>query len=269
MLKDGLELKLITKISLFIFLVFLFSSIFANPITASIYGNINAAHLDGFIQTPKGGSAGTTSMGRPTFDEVHTHYNTFYSLGADIDYRDYFGLFNYYHFEPHGSATLAQALITHNQFIPQGSFFDMFLKFDWYSLGFGKKFHPSSRTTFSPSLLISWVKYHYEFSAPPIESARNFSLVGANFGLKLEHYLTPTLLANIDALIPLPLSNIKIVNLNTGLAFVLPTTLKVKVIPRIAVGWLQLEYKDEQPIPNYIRYRASPYGSFELKLLFP
>ena len=261
-------LKLITNIILFLLCSTFISSAFAIPIKTAAFGNINYAHVDGFVQTPKGGSFGTTNMGRPDFDELDIAHDKFYSFGLEVTVCDYFGLLEYSHFDPHGSTILTQELITHSQLIPAGHSFDMNLEFDWYALGIGKNFFWNQTWTVSPQILLSWVKYHYEFQAPPIESARNFSLIGANIGLKLAHYFTPQLSADVKALIPLPLSNIHIIDVDAGLGLDIASSSHVTVIPRLAIGWLQLEYKDEQPIPNYIRYRASPYGSFELKVLF-
>lgn len=263
-------LKLITKIVTFTPCTIFFTSAFAfaSPIKTTLYGTLNYAEVEGFVQTPKGGTIGTTDMGRPDFDELHIQHDKFYSLGVKIEACDYFGLLGYYHFDPHGSTILTEDLLTHSQLIPAGHSFEMNLEFDWYALGMGKNFHFHPTWTFSPSFLVSWVKYHYEFSAPPIESARNFSLIGANVVFELTHYLTSQLSANFEAMIPLPLSNINIVDVNAGLCLDLPFTSHVIISPRLAIGWLQLEYKDEQPIPNYIRYRGSPYGALELKILF-
>jgi hypothetical protein len=227
-----------------------------------IYANESYDRVHGFIQTPQGGSIGTTSLGRPTFDELNIHHDHFYALGAAVQFDDYFALFDYHHFSPHGSTILNQSLMTHAKFIPVGSSFEMSMDYDLFTIGFGKHFHFSNHWTVSPALLANLLNYHYEFYSPPLSSARSFSLVGVDLGVKVQYDFTKKFAVDFMGAISLPVSNTDLYAADLGLSYRLRPSHHVHIIPRIALGYFQLDYKDEQTIPNHICYTGFPTVSF-------
>jgi hypothetical protein len=110
-------------------------------------------------------------------------------------------------------------------------------------------------------LIVNWLKYHYDFSAPPKVSSRTFTLVGLEVGASIAYHFNRNLSMDSQAALSLPLSNIRLLTVDVGLSYRLNIFRHAHISPRIAVGWIQLDYKDEQAMPNHIRYIANPYGS--------
>lgn len=235
-----------------------------------IQGNYEYGKLSGFAQTPRGGDYGTTSFHRPSFDEMDTSTNGFYSFGAGLKYNDYFTLFEYCHLHSQGENNLSQNLITHGQTIPQGRHFMMNIEYDWYRLSWGKDFSVNfdNRWVVTPSLRANLLKYHYHFDAMPNQSSRTFNLANIDLGLKLEYFLTTFISSYLQANYALPLSHLQIRSANIGVSYRFISQ-HLTLTPKIALGFLQLDYQDEQNVPNYIRYKLAPQGLIGLEILFP
>ncbi len=252
-----ITIKALGIITLFFFL----STLMAREV--SLYGNFSGGALQGFTQTPQGGTNGTTSFHRPSFDELHIHHDKFYTLGATFFSDNYFLLFDYYNFTPKGNTVLSEALTTHGKFIPAGSAFAASLNYHLYTVGFGMPFK-ISHLEFLSWLEVNLLKYHYEFSAFPISSARNFNVTGVNFGLKCAYDFSDTLFGDVKISLPIPVTNLTVIGAEIGLNKTVVLNQHLCLIPRLGLGLLQLDYKDNQPIPNHMRYTNAPYISLGL-----
>lgn len=233
------------------------------------FGSVSYNNVEGFIQTPRGGDLNTTSYRRPSFEEMNIIHDNPYFFGMGLQYCDYFSEVKYIHINPKGSTTLQENLLTHAQFIPEGQYIDLHLEYDWYVLGFGKHFSDKDRKwQISPLLDLNFLKFHYEFCSGSIKSARNYSLVGLDIGLNIQHALSRFWFWDLEAKATLPLSNLKIQMASVGLNYKLPFSSKVTLIPRLSIDAFTIDYQDEQLIPNHFRYEAREQVSFKLTLIY-
>ncbi len=239
----------------------------ASALTATLTAEDGKARVNGYAQTPKGGSAETTSFRRPSFAELGIKRNSLYHFAINLQHNDYFFNLDYLHLNPHGSDSLSQDLLTHSQFIPTKSEFGLNVEYDWYRFALGKNFYFSDKKwRIAPALLAEWLKYHYSFTAPPLGSSRSFTLLASSFGLQIHREFDKKFSGDIAATYTLPLSNLKLSTLSFALNYALVITPRLFIIPRITLGWLTIDYEDEQLVPNHIHYTATPYGTIGLNL---
>ncbi len=227
-----------------------------------VYGSLSYGFVDGFIQTPRGGSLGTTSYRRPTLDELNIHKDNFYTFGVGFILNDYAATFNYNHFSPKGETLLTQNLITHANFIGVGNVFTSELDLELFSFGFGKSFHLFQDWVLTPLLILNVLKYHYEFDSALCNSSRTFNVVGFDAGLKAQYFFTTAFSTDIQVAIPIPGFNFTAGSIDMGINMAFTVSDHISVIPRLAIGMLRMDYKDHQEIPNHIRYTNAPFGTF-------
>src|SRR5262245_22896873 len=58
-----------------------------DPFVVTIKGSFNFGPIEGFLQTPTGGHPGTSSLERPSFDELGIDNVAFYDAGLDLQWR--------------------------------------------------------------------------------------------------------------------------------------------------------------------------------------
>lgn len=263
------KLRKLTRIT-FILCILFFSQIITakhHPRWKSaFFANIYAGNLHAYAQTPKGGDIGTTSFKRPDFRELSKKEDLLYELGARLQIEDYFAEFHFVDISPSAQDNLTQDLITHSLYIPVNSPFDMHVNYHWYSLWLGKSFHlPLSSWVLSPFITLDYLRYHYAFSSPSNSSIRAFTLLESQIGLKIAYDLTPCLKLELQGTQSLPLSNLTLsqgtLNLNYTLTFQHAT-----FIPKVGLGFIRMDYEDEQTVPNHIHYTLSPFLTLGLTL---
>ncbi len=246
----------------------LFTCLILTPICACAHWQGHLAleggydHLSGYSQIPRGGNFGTSSYKRPSFSEVNRQHDSFYRLEAGIDYRHYLLDLNYCHLNPHGRSILQQPLLTHAQFIPQNSDFQMETNFDWATLKLGKEFSFCHHNwQISPMLGGEWLRYRYAFQAPPKASVRAFSAFAPSFSLKLKHTGVKKLITEFEATTTFNLTNLNLYSAQVGLAYPLYQNTHFQILPQVKAGFLEIDFKDKQPFPNHVRYTGWPFAT--------
>lgn len=224
--------------------------------------------LRGFTQTPKGGDYNTTSENRPSFEEIgHTH-DPFFHAEVTSHYEKIWGFVNYIHLTPANETCLDTDLLTHSRFIPATTPFEMNVHFNWYELGIG--FDTADifpRWQIQPYLAVNWLKYFYGFSSPVNNSHRDFNLLAASAGLKIEGQVAKGWLMDAKVDITLPLSELELLEASMGLNYTFSTNPHYAIRSRASIGGLYIDYEDRQNIPNHIRYQSSPYAAIGLVFL--
>jgi len=238
-------------------------------VSGFVYADYMLAHVTGLAQTPRGGNIGTSNLAHPSFADVNIQHDNIYGVGIGGRYNDYFAAFDYHHWHPQGSNVLQQNLTTHGRFIPAGNVFNMQVIYDWCRLGFGKNyFFLNDRLTFSPLIIGNWLQYHYEFSSIPASSIRTYTLLAANVGFEVDYQIMPRLSAFFQTNVSIPVSNLNISQAVFGFAYDVLCFSRVTITPNISLGFLRIDYEDNQTFRNHLRYRAWPYVNLGLMASF-
>lgn len=235
---------------------------FGLPSNIGLSGAIEGAtgHCRGYVQTPKGGSPGTTDYERPSFEELGKRFDSFWQATIAARYNDYILEGNFLFLDPKAYDTLSHALTTHARKLPAGSPFEMQVDYDWYVLGFGKQcgcFGPG--WVFTPKIEVNWLHYRYDFNSPFAQSQRAFTLITAGLNLAIEKPITQTVQLVGKIQFPLPLSNFTYLKVDIGINKYLLHSRCVTLSSYLKLGYLELDYEDEQTVPNHIRYTNFPY----------
>lgn len=212
--------------------------------------------VKGFSQTPKGGNIGTTTLGRPTFEEIHLKHDNYQEWGAGLRYGSYFTILDYQSFNLDGENILTEDLTTHAKTIPKNTLFNMHIQYHWFSLLLGKAFQ-YHRWLWSPLLQGNWIKYAYDFTSIH-QSRRAFSLSTLSAGLKIQYHFEPQIWLEMSGLQSLPINRVSLSQMNLTIHYTIEA-LSSRFIPKIGVGYLQMDYRDHQVMPNHIRYALKPY----------
>jgi hypothetical protein len=254
------------KLNTWIFLTLVLSPFCATALELTLTTALGAGALEGYTQIPKGGNFGTSSFKRPTYQENNLNHDDFYQVGLQLSQDGYFCEGMYERLHPIGQTTLSQTLTTHAQTIPASRPFAMQVQFNWYTLGFGKIFNiQNTAFRLTPRLDANWLQFKYNFLAYPNQSQRAFTLLNVSAGLMIETSLNRAACLYLEGKATLPLSNLWILNIEAGYNYFIDVHRHLKLVPSLALGVLTIDYEDEQPFPNHIRYVNSPYAKIGLK----
>lgn len=234
------------------------------------HAEIAEGALTGYIQTPRGGAPGSTSMERPSFHELNQHWDDFYAVGVTLAERSYFVEANYICLNPKAADTLDTGLITHAKTIPVETLFTMQAQFDWFTLGLGKIFALLNESwLIIPHLQGNWLHYAYTFTSPPAHSRRAFTLITAGVGLDIVKIFNDRWTGFYQMKCDLPFTNFHYVQADFGISYELLCYGDAHISPYLKVGLIQLDYEDEQTVPNHLRYTNFPWISLGFALEIP
>ncbi len=229
--------------------------------------------VDGRVQTPAGGELGSTTPGRPTFDELGIKSVRAADFWMDIC-RGPHGLYAGGRLmRMSGGGTLDDALISQNLLFSAGLPVDAEVQFDWYRVGYRYLFpwKVGDRTIeISPSIGAAILDFSYTLSSPGLDGVdRSYTKVGAQIGLGVTVPLTERLSMTGQVLAPIPLSH-------TPEIFSAQAALKYRFLKRgdlsvsgfFGVGYDHINYTDGQTMPNDIEAKMGPMGLLGLEIRF-
>ena len=127
---------------------------FAGDWSFSMGGQVTYAQVDGFQQTPRGGQIGSTSLKRPSFDEIGIKNHTNFQLTAQVNYDSFLMAFHFIPSHLNGDTQLSSNLITHNILLSAGTYFKAKVNDELYNLQFGYVFELCSRWHLTPKLKV-------------------------------------------------------------------------------------------------------------------
>lgn len=229
--------------------------------TWGLQGELFGAYdfVDGFAQTPMGGSFGSTSNKRPSFEELDFDHDAFYGAGLGGYFQNYHLNLTYHKLSPSHQGALKEPLISHNQFIPSQQPFAFNIRYRWYDLALMRTFD-TEYGQWGPYIALDWLQYRYQFSAPFKGSLRGFNITTVNLGLHWQRYLTEHLKTELDIAHSIPAFNLNLFKVSGRMAYTFYQSPKAStVMGFLELGHFVIDMEDNQPIANHIHYTAKPY----------
>jgi len=224
---------------------------------------VRAGPVSGYLQTPKGGTPGTTSIHRPTFDEVGAE--TLIAPTADLRFA--FGRHRVHvgasWWLLHGDETLTRDLTSHDDFYAAGTDMTSDTEIVAAWLGYGYAFElgrQAGALTLTPGAGIYSYGQRYAISGGGQDSSRDFTSFSPMLDAELLWY--PGGRMHVSAGLMLVLD--ELMGLNS------PTT-AVDAVVRLhwdisrqanvflAMGYSRLEHFDEQVVPNDAEIESLPW----------
>ena len=143
--------------------------------------------VSGYLQTPTGGAAGTTTPRRPTLEEIGVTHAVEYGARANVDYQRHRASFEFSNLLLHGDDTLTEDLVSQGRPFPAGTHVtsdsNLMTLTMGYSYLFEVRFGGRDRLELRPGLGLRAVPVHYR-------------LEGSNGQRTSRHYTPPA--PNLD-----------------------------------------------------------------------
>lgn len=225
---------------------------------------VRAGPSDGYLQTPKGGQPGTTSLGRPTFDEVGAE--TLVAPSADLRFawgrhRVHLGAMLWI---LHGSETISEELVSHDDTYPAGTEITCDTEILAHWIGYGYAFDLSrgrGTLTLTPGLGFYGYGQRYAISGGTEESERNFTSYSPMADLELSW--SPGGRLRVGASLMLVADEALGLSSPTNAvdaAVRLHWDVSRRASVYLAAGWSSVEHYDEQAVPNHSDIDAPWFG---------
>jgi hypothetical protein len=237
----------------------------------TIGGSVYYGHVEGFLQTPKGGNAGTSSRHRPTLEELGIDDTVFYDFQLAVDWRHFEFYGGYQAITLDGSATLSEPLVSHGLLFPAGDEVKSKTDFDWWRIGVGWKFKlADDRLEIMPKGEFALLDFNYNLTDSTQKAKRTYSKETIRLGVDTSYRINRVISLSLSTEGALPISDMpQIGNITGGVEFdLMPENPHVR--PKLFIGggaeWIT--YEDKQTVPNQFRVDLGPYVTAGLKVAF-
>ncbi|MCZ6690415.1 MAG: hypothetical protein O7H41_12490 [Planctomycetota bacterium] len=235
----------------------------AESITCSAEASLFFGGISGYVQTPKGGRIGSTSLARPTLNELNINtavaYDSKVSLGKG-NARVYLGA-RAQQFT--GTSILAEELMTKEETFPAGQEVETFVGLDWYRFGFQHTFELAKSPTLrlSPSTELLLFDFGYQLKGEgDLFIRRRYAKGSWRVGVELDYTISEDLSVSLDVFVPVPVvrTHPRVIDINLkGEYRLVKGDIPVRV--HLGLGYASIDYEDTQPIPNHIRTEMGPF----------
>ncbi len=210
------------------------------------------ASFDGKLQTPMGGRAGTTSIGRPETSEVGLEgLRGFASAGVELRVLERHVLhFSYTALEQSGRETLGRELITHGQTFPAGSRVESRLELPFGRLGYRAEWLllRIGRARIAPEIGAARLDFAYRLRADAAtgEADRAYVIYFTYLGAVLEAELFRGVRGEFDVFASAALNNVN--SVDADLRLLVPLFERPWLRSDLVFGFrgIWLHYKDDQ-----------------------
>ena len=192
---------------------------------ASLDAEFRYGNIDGFVQIPRGGGAGTTSGERPTFAEIGINHAAIGAPAVALGWNNHniYGIARIIRLS--GSDVLSETLISNGTTFPAGSHVNADVRLDWYGLGYDYRFaykynSAGSLVSFYPAVGFALLNFDYNLNGTPgLSASRGFAKAAPQLGLKSEWVPGGPFSLSAGILSSLPFSNLPLllsVNFTAG-----------------------------------------------------
>jgi hypothetical protein len=244
-----------------------------DPFRADAGASFLLGSIDGYLQTPAGGSLGTTSIDRPTFEELGIKRVYGGDFWADVSYGHH-GLYVGGRITRlSGSGTLDEPLVSQSVAFAAGLPVEANIQLDWYRLGY-RYLLPfkwgGTTIELSPSIGATLLDFQYTLAGEGMDGAdRSYSKVGAQAGLGVTWALTKRLSVCGQVLAPIPFSDApEILSAQVTLKYSFLEHKGLSISGLFGIGYEQIRYEDGQTIPNEVEANMGPMGVLGLEIRF-
>jgi len=255
----------INKIAFTLFILLASNMSLAADWHLGLSGYYAFSNIDGFQQTPKGGQVGSTSPRRPNYDELHIRSNSDMQLGVALGYNDFQLELDYLPIHLDGETILSPSLITHDISLSTGRYFAAHVDDELYSLRLSYVHAMCTKWQIQPKLNVHWLSHDYHFESIPFSSTRAFAASGISLGLQSDYHLTSQWLLSANLDIAVPVSNLDVYQAKLAIGYQYFHS-NFTLIPTLSLEWHEVRFKDNQTIPNYLKYSAFPTIALGVKI---
>lgn len=227
--------------------------------------------VDGFFQTPAGGEPGSSSLGRPTLDELGIDRTTFYDVLAGLRWRRLRLYLGYQAIDLSGQAVLSQSLTSRNITFPAGTAVSSDIGLNLLRVAAGWKFAlAGGRLELAPIGELGVLDFTYDVSGGGETASRDYAKGYLGFGFAGRYHINNRVSAILNVQAPIPISTApQIAALTGGFEFDLPPSgQRAHPLVFIGGGAQRIEYEDNQELPNHFDVDLGPFVTAGLGVSF-
>ncbi|MEM9242478.1 MAG: hypothetical protein AAGA27_00275 [Pseudomonadota bacterium] len=245
---------------------------FIRPASAfSLWADYGIGGISGFQQIPRGGQPGSSSPNRPTFSELGVKNPGLLEAGASGGFLLFRLDAIYQRLFLNGSATLSQSLVTHGipfeagTHVKTNSYYALTHLIASVTALHGQKF------SLRPGVGLELMNFNYKISSDTQSTSRGFSHLAPELKVNFDYNLSAYLQWRSAVHVTVPgLTRLDNYEANTGIAYFPVTKSFPGIQPAIYIktGYLYLNFKDKQTMPNHMRITYAPFVAGGLALYF-
>ncbi len=207
--------------------------------------------IKGFVQTPIGGTPGTSSPNRPTLTELGITHQNMGNLNLQANWKDTFGFIGIQLNQMKHTSTLQQALMTHGVLIHIGTTIHSKLKFNLYHIGGGYQFHPTHHLTLSPTAILTGMRFDYEIAS--YITPRRYNHYTLELGAQAREQLTEKTAILFEGAFSSPgFNELNVKSAKMKLSRQIYQHQGISSSIYAGLGVMSLDFKDTQPMPNHL-----------------
>jgi hypothetical protein len=238
-------------------------SVFKVEITASAW----LASATGFVQTPKGGTQGTTSSDRPKLDEIGLDGLTWLPAvdGRLTFFGDHELHVNYAALDLDGSDTLNEELISQDQTFPAGAKVKSKVRLDLLRFGYRPQWLSLkiSRWTLIPEIGLSFNPFSYKLRSPaatgPVD--RSYSIGFPYLEALVAGPIAGPLSAEVDISGSAGINGVTFVDTDLRLVYTLLQHERLTASCVLGLRGTWIRRRDSQSTPNDVSLRLGSFSS--------
>lgn len=225
----------------------------------------NYSKISGFVQIPKGGQNGTTSVRRPTFSEMGIKNLSSPELEFQANWNDFSTYLKFNYIKFNGNAILKEDLISHSKRLPKGSHIETTHTYKNYTTGIKYNLYSNKYLSLHPLMEYSLYDFKYLYTATTpnnksISSGRTFHWGQLNLGLELVTPITENY--KISSTLKYAVTQKKVreyISLKLSNEYTVFKNNSQKLTLLFGVGASRLEFRDTQKDKqNHIIHKVIP-----------
>jgi hypothetical protein len=238
-----------------------------NPLRFAAGGGVLVGPVDGYVQTPLGGSPGSTSHQRPRLGELGIHHATIGEFGVSAIWGPHEVFGGGEIIQLSGTESLRSDLTTHGVNFASGTVISSDVDLDWYRIGYRHHFDLLPTPNGFPQLALSpyadgvvW-NFDYSIEGGGKRTSRSYLKPTAQLGLAAtwQPGAGPFALMADVASAPPAISSVPFIAIEQiGAKYRIAHTSAFDVSSSVGVRFEQLNYFDHQRVPNHIRANLGP-----------
>jgi hypothetical protein len=236
------------------------------------------APIDGFLQTPSGGQPGTSSRGRPTFDELGVEHASLFDAELTLGWRQHEVYAGAQLVRVAEDATLDETLVSQANTFPAGSRVEADVRLDWYRAGYAYRIPIDANgdgvaeLSVAPSAGIAVLAFDFQLEGEAGASvSRAYTKASPQLGADVRWRLSDRWTIAVEVLSGIPVSDMPFIFLARAEArYRLVDSDAASVDGAVGVGYERIQYDDagKQDLPNDIEAEFGPMLTLGLDIRF-
>jgi hypothetical protein len=228
---------------------------------------------DGFFQTPKGGTGGTTDVRRPSVEDLELEDVLIPAFSLGVGYGSHGIVLGGELLRLNGHDDLERGLTSYDQAFPSGTPVESEIKLDWYYAAYGYRFQVDLDTAgwlaIEPQAGVALWTFDYSLEAADFRARRAYEKASPLVGLTLDWRPLPDfdVQGRLTSTVPVGTAPL-ILAADVTFGFRLWGSPDHGGRIYAGAGYEEIDYEDAQTVPNHIRLQIAPVLLLGLRIGF-